>query len=302
MTRTLGLSGFDRDEEQALQALFESAHAEGWRLGPEAAATAVLIDLDSIYGQMAWLKAQGSGRPVAVMTQGGRADADWVLTRPANIESLRALLDAIAAGTPAVVAADDRAAAAAAPAPATTAGEPAAARPATPPPHQPRFLHAYLKPGALPGPVRLLDAEPALLIDPLHDRWIGSSALKPLIPIASGPIEEDRWKALTPAEFSRAEAESGPAQPLSRLRWLAALVGHDGDLAPELARAQRFHLTKYPQSEREFPKHLRIATALLKPPATLDELVAASGASRAEVAGYLNACHAVGILEVDGRG
>jgi hypothetical protein len=298
--RTLGLAGFDREEEAAFRELFDRSASSGWRLGSEAEACALLIDLDSMYGQMAWLKSHGSGRPIAALTAAPHADTDFLLQRPASSGTVAALLQSIEAalaprGTVAV-------------APTAPIGEPAAvpAEPA-PAPARPaipalpsRSLSDYLRPGVLPGPVRLADAEPPLVIDPIAGTYLGGSPLKPLAAHCRGEIAADRWQALTPHEFERLAAELGGTQPLNRLRWLAGLCGRDGALGPELTAATGFKLAKWPQSEREFPKHFRIATAMLKQSGSIDAIAAASGATPADVANFINACHAIGMIEAEG--
>ena len=59
-----------------------------------------------------------------------------------------------------------------------------------------------------------------------------------------------------------------------------------------------YRLTKWPQTEREYPKHFRIATAMMKGPATLDEVAAASGVPREDVADFVNASLASGYAEL----
>jgi hypothetical protein len=345
-TRKLGLSGFDRDEEAAFRALFASAGAPGWTLAPEAEAEALLFDIDSMYGQMGWLRAQGGPRKCAVVTMALRAEADYVLHRPVTREGLLTLLQQLAGEAPAAASAAPAAAAsepdasghgasepdagepaAAAPkaqvhdaptsATAITAEHPAApaapaaasktyepaAEPATAPAAAParthRLLH-YLDPDVLPGPVRLRDAEPSLAFDPHAFTYAGGLSLKPLAEHCRRAIAPGDWEPLSTADYERLKNQLGGTQPLSRLRWLAGLYGHEGHLAPELAAASRFKLGKWPQSEREYPKHFRIATALLKQPGSIEELAAASGANAADVADFINACHAIGIIEADG--
>jgi hypothetical protein len=314
--RTLGLSGFDREEEAAFRDLFDRCAGSGWRLASEAEADALLIDFDSMYGQMAWLKVQDGQRPIAALTAAGRADTDFLLQRPVSADSLKTLLQAIAAAL-----SPDQAGAASPPAEVLVASDPAQSDPPTEPtptdlppadpaaptpvaaaepapPAAGHVLAEWLQPGAFPGPVQLAGAEPALVIDPVGNSYLGSSALKPYAAHCRGEIAADRWQALTAAEFEQVTS-SLASQPLNRLRWLAGLCSHDGRLGPELATAERFKLTRWPQSEREFPKHFRIATAMLKQPGSVDEIAAASGASSAEVADFINACHAIDVIEAE---
>jgi hypothetical protein len=341
--RTLGLSGFDRDEEAAFRQVFDAAAVPGWVLVAEQDANALVIDFDSMYGQMGWLKAQGTGKPIAACTVGMRADTDFLLRRPLTVEGLAELLarmesavrprhvtgqqPAVGGARPARPAAAADGAAprprvtgpqpavpavapppsarpaatvavppAAATTPATTASAPAATAAAA----TPKRLLDYLDPARLPGPVRLGDAEPVLALDPHAFTYAGGAALKPLMVHCAREIAPAEWRALSPAEYTALKTGQGGTQPLTRLRWLAALCTWNGALCPELLGATRFKLSKWPQSEREFPKHFKIATTLLKHASTLEELAAASGASRGEVADFINACHAIGMIEAEG--
>jgi alanine-glyoxylate transaminase/serine-glyoxylate transaminase/serine-pyruvate transaminase len=70
----LSFSGFDRADEAKARALFEGLHLSDWMLSDEAGADAVLIDLDSMYGQMAWMKGFDAGKVTIGLTQALRAD------------------------------------------------------------------------------------------------------------------------------------------------------------------------------------------------------------------------------------
>ena len=72
-----------------------------------------------------------------------------------------------------------------------------------------------------------------------------------------------------------------------------------GELLPGLDRVARYKLGRYPQSEREFAKHFRISTFMMKDFASLEEIAEASGAALADVVDYVNAYTAVGFVEND---
>ena len=103
---------------------------------------------------------------------------------------------------------------------------------------------------------------------------------------------------MTPHEYERQKAELGE-QPLGRLQWLAGLGASHGQLLPELAGAERFKLSKYPTTEREFPKHIRIATTMLKQPATPAEIAEGSGQPVEDVIDFINACAAIDLIEAE---
>jgi hypothetical protein len=66
---------------------------------------------------------------------------------------------------------------------------------------------------------------------------------------------------------------------------------------PGFPEDAQYRLTKWPQTEREFPRHFRIATAMMKGPATLGEIAEASGVPVSDVADFVNANLATGFAE-----
>jgi hypothetical protein len=104
--------------------------------------------------------------------------------------------------------------------------------------------------------------------------------------------------AITPAELEKLKAAQ-TEQPLSRLLWLFALVNGEGQLAAGYELDKKFRLTKWPQIEREYPRHFRVATVMMKQPATLPEIAEQSGAPLAEVTDFVNAYLATGFAETE---
>jgi len=295
----LSFSGFDRADEAKARALFEGLHLSDWMLSDEAGADAVLIDLDSMYGQMAWMKGFDAGKVTIGLTQALRADTAYRIDAPLSAEALHAVLAAIAGGPQAN-----------APAVETPMPEPAAAAvtslaPVSPPvattspeatavtaPVPANRLAARLASATGPFAVQFGDL-PRLVIDPASQQFAPGKSLKALIDYGHAEIAAESVEALDPETAATALRQAGDPQPLSRLTWLLALGGGAGRLLDH-APGTRFQLGKWPQAEREFPKHFRIATVMLKAPATLTEIASASGASEAEVADYINAALAVG--------
>jgi hypothetical protein len=295
----LSFSGFDRADEAKARALFEGLHLSDWMLSDEAGADAVLIDLDSMYGQMAWMKGFDAGKVTIGLTQALRADTAYRIDAPLSAEALHAVLAAIAGGPQAN-----------APAVETPMPEPAAAAvtslaPVSPPvattspeatavtaPVPANRLAARLARATGPFAVQFGDL-PRLVIDPASQQFAPGKSLKSLIDYGHAEIAAESVEALDPETAAAALRQAGDPQPLSRLTWLLALGGGGGRLLDH-APGTRFQLGKWPQAEREFPKHFRIATVMLKAPATLTEIASASGASEADVADYINAALAVG--------
>ena len=159
-------------------------------------------------------------------------------------------------------------------------------------------LAAWLQPGALAGRFRYQrEATPALFIDASADAWFGPSALKPITACFDGKVARSDFEAMDADAWARETASAGEAQPLSRLRWLGGLLAGGGALLPGLDPKDRFQLFKWPQTEREYPRHFRIATQMMKGPASVAEIAAASGVPEADVADFVNANLATGFAE-----
>ena len=65
MSLTIGLTGMDPATETSLKSAFAEANAGiggAWRLVPETEAAFVLVDMDTLYGPMSWLRLHADGR------------------------------------------------------------------------------------------------------------------------------------------------------------------------------------------------------------------------------------------------
>lgn len=328
-------AGLSRDEEAQVTATFQQANARlgnHWTLTPENAAGVLVIDMDSMYGQMSLMKAIGSGQVLVALTASGRAETDYALTRPVTVDALADLMSRIdgrAPAEPAAASAPEPAAAAPkapapvpaservtgpapivvatppierAAAPVAPAAEPAPAptpAPAPARPAEPR-LADLLRPGALPGPVRLqLTGAPDLVLDPASQTYLGGPSLKPLLPYCAAVLRDTDLQPVTAADLQALATAPGGSQPFSRLAWLCALSSGNGALMPGFSPNDKYKLLKWPQTEREFPKHFRIATVMMKGPASLTEIAELSSTPLGEVIDYVNACLASGAAEPD---
>lgn len=338
--------------------------------GDTAGADVLIIDADSLYGHMDWLRAQSSGRNVICLTASNGHEQDNVLHRPVGVGGIKAsLLRAAGAGPEAVDVAEPvapvteeapattpAAAVAAvfkritgqqrtvtdtapAPTPAPAAVASAAAKPApaanpmaapnllprrvtgqqpavaaapasapapapTPaPPAVPRewTLADYFLPENLAEARRLeRSGQPPLIVDAGADRYYGGLTLKPLLPYCLGQIKPVEWQAVPTAEIEKLRAMNA-GLPLSRLLWLYVIGTSNGTtLLPGFDLNGKFKLVKWPQIEREFPKHFRIGTAMMKGPSTLQEIADGSGATVGEVIDFVNAYAAIGFAIQDG--
>lgn len=353
MALTLGTTGMDGKTEAEVQAAFAQANLEAggrWTLQGDDRADYVIVDMDSLYGPMSWLRLHAAGRTVIGLTAVDRSQTDYRLARPVNAAHLATLLRQIAEGapqpsiataepaptplahtTPAPAPADQlpRPAAmhadvteavppeapAMAPHPAhgseldSVIDEPVAAtapQPQWTPPPEPaeearpgRPLASWLQRDALDRRVRLQrNGGVVLLIDPRSRIYHGPAILKPLAPLFEGPWLIEDFATPDAAAWEAEASALGPAQPLARLVWLGSLLAGRGALLPGTDPDGNYRLTKWPQTEREYPKHFRIATAMMKGPATLDEVAAASGVQREDVADFVNANLVSGYAEL----
>ena len=358
MALTLGTTGMDANTEAEVRAAFATANAEAggrWLLLGDDGADYVIVDMDSLYGPMSWLRLHAAGRKVIGLTSVERSQTDFRLARPVSAEELAALMRQIQGDSPQPSIADVAPAhSTPAPAPSDQLPEPAAVRhdatetapletpamaapptsgmapapvvepplpvsepipapepvPALAPEPVPepepvaelppdRPLTHWVQRGGLERRVRLQHpGEPVLLIDPRSRVYHGPATLKPLAPYFSGTLLIEDFATPDAAAWETEAATLGPAQPLSRLQWLGNLLAGGGTLLPGFDPEGNYRLSKWPQTEREYPKHFRIATAMMKGPATLDEIAAASGVSSAEVADFVNANLATGYAEL----
>ncbi len=364
MPLTLGLTGMDPATETALKAAFIHANARIgglWQLVPETEAEHIMVDMDSMYGPMSWLRLHAAGKHVIGLTTAQRSQTDFRLGRPFDSDSFSTLLRDIAAqggvsvpeassapapvATPATTevvpgaasspvapspapppspppaaastergpaapadtqathgaiehaaAVEERAPTSAAPvAPAPSAAE-AAPQAAAP---RERRLGDWLAPGALERRVRYRGGDGVvLLIDPSNRSYHGPAALKSLAPAFGTVVQREDFVDVDDADWTRESTAAGAAQPLQRLQWLDALLAGKGALLPGHDPDGRYRLNKWPQTEREYPRHFRIATAMMKGPATLQDIAEASGMPVSDVADFINASLATGFADL----
>lgn len=139
-----------------------------------------------------------------------------------------------------------------------------------------------------------------LLIDFAQRQYYGPTTLKPLAEYFVGNVGLRDFEQLDDQSWDKAVATLGEAQPLARLQWFGGLLAGEGRLLPGVDPEGRFVLGKWPQTEREYPRHFRIATAMMKGPQTVAEIAAASGVPAADVIDFINANLTTGFAEQAG--
>ena len=355
MRLTIALSGMDSATETALRAAFAGANAQldgACALVAESESQHVIVDMDSMYGPMSWLRLHAAGKQVIGLTSAPRVQTHFRLGRPFDELAIVGLLREIAessgitladasppapsppAQVPPVTAVPEPSAptpgSGPAPAPGTrpeddspvavTAEAPRPAATATPTqapsvapvgaappvsagaapaaPDGERPMVDWIADPAMRGRFRYRNATgPTLLIDFDARQYHGPSTLKPLTQYFEAPVPRAAFEAVADDAWVLDAPATGPAQPLSRLHWLGALLAGDGGLAPGYDPDARYTLNKWPQTEREYPRHFRIATAMMKGPATLSEIASASGLPAEEIHRFVNANLATGYAE-----
>lgn len=311
MARRLAIQGASEEDSAQLRDLLAQATAilsAPWRVHAGDDAELSIIDVDSVYGHMDWLRAHNS-RLVAAFTAHASDEYEMVLHKPLTLDNLVEVLDNAAERTP-----DHHAPAPVAPAPppAAVSAPKASAKPApavvpAPPPPPPapeppkeRRLGDWLADGALAAAVRIHSVgAPDLILDPSHKTYYVEGALRTLAPHCFRVVTHEELHEVNPVDLARLQA-SGKGQPYSKLLWLSHALGSGGRLAPTLDINAKFKLLRWPQIEREFPKHFRIATVMMKQPATLTDVAEQSGAALDDVIDFTNAYHAVGYIEMEG--
>ena len=353
MALTLGLTGMDPATEASLKVAFNAANtrlAGAWTLLADDQAQHVIVDMDSMYGPMSWLRLHAAGKTVIGLTSAPRTQADFRLAQPFDAGSLQELLlelappapvnvdaptaQAVPSGLSAAPQREDQlpeeqpvptseesaaptglGAVAVATNEIPTRREPASAGaaetvPAAPSlqPHvpsvhsapvvsEPHTLTEWLASGRITGQVGFERDGVTLLLDLDRREYFGPTTLKPLTPHVTADANASDFRTLP--DWTQRAAGFGAAQPLSRLLWFGGLMAGQGQLLPGFDPEARYLMLKWPQTEREYPRHFRIATVMMKGPTTLTEIAEGSGVSLADVNDFVNANLATGFADVE---
>ena len=290
-----------------------------WQTADHASADLLLIDVESLHGHMDWLRASSNGR-LAIACSNAResSDARFVLGKPVIADELVAMLNRIGADLNAKPADQTTAvsvmpAASIAPVASPTAEAANAPTVVATIKLEPLTIVATAKPASLsPNLVDFLGVDPplrgrlrlaaiglpSLFLDPGARTWHADASLKGLADWCTRPLLPGDAQTMGETEYMK-EIATLSQQPYGRLEWLAHLVRGEGRLAPGLDPNGRFKLVRWPQSEREFPKHFRIATMMLKEWTSIGDVAELSGATIADVTNFINAYHALGFIEYE---
>ena len=353
----LALSGLSEADAKKVLETLDSPKLGQWSLSEGGSSDLLIVDVDSVWGHMDWLRAVAEDRLCAAYTeQPSMRDCELLLNKPLDSDKLLQMLLKIqrgedagtrpapaqatpaaekpaspapprpapagdasvrSAGTPPEPEKTAPAAPAAKPepapapepepaavpnvtsAPAAQAPAPAVAAPAEPEVAQvPATVGALLLDGGLTEPALVEgdDGGIQLFIDPARNVYRAPPQLKPLEKLLELPATQLRSIASDDPKVQHA----GPEQPIVRLLWFAALCASKGALAPHLDDSAVWKLTRWPQIEREFPRHFRIATAMMKQAGTLAAVAEAAKSPVEDVAGFINAYYLAGYVAAEG--
>lgn len=320
-TRTIAVTGTSEQDAARIAGLLERHRhklSTPWESAAAAEADLLVVDIESTYGQMDWLRARSRGRLVIAYTSASEPiEPQFSLRKPVVSGELVALLNRISAdmsvGKPDAQPMQSANAETYEPAPVRElkivppANEvvAVAAQPVKPPVEAaatPETFHVDELLGVLEasaGPVRLVcEGLPSIIIDPEHQRWYSGVSLKPLAGWSKLKLRRDQLIPLSAEEFAAA-VEILPAQSYPRLVWFTHLARSEGNLDAGLPAGARYRLTRWPQVEREFPRHFRIATAMMRGTGTVAEIAAQSTAGVNDVVDFVNAYNALGYVECE---
>jgi len=320
VTYTLTLCGFDEGESTRIEALlvqFHSASGNRWQPGDLSSADLVLVDTDSVWGHMDWLRMQGSGRHLAACSHTRpRHDDVLAIQSPVTAEALQTLLvQAEAVIQPSSISVSAAFAPTLCPASKPLRPLPAAvnrllkdknlipsevssdgAKPvpvAGAPASSNTSLGSLLHRGQLSTAFQITLESRYLTIDPDTEQfWTDAVGLKPLIPLLELPL--DRY---TRPDTEKLEVlRNTKGQRLARLKWFAALIQTPGILPVGVGAATILHMDRWPEIEREYPRHFRIATALMKQPGTINQIAQRAKVDEADIIDFVRAYQAIGFV------
>lgn len=315
---TIALSGLSDTDAAMFEAALGALPNNGWHMVENGPADLLVVDIDTVWGHMDWLRATANGQQVVAYTKDEHVrHCDLLLTKPLRTRDLAELLDELAShgGVKPVAPKADAPAKPKppvetpqpAPAPVTapqvsTAPKPApvaAVAPVSPPataptkPLPPQTLGKCLLDDTLSSPCLLRGTDGTVLqLDPERGGYTGPATLKPLTALLDLPMNRAEVMSEEAVKLMR----EAPALPLTRLLWFAALCATPGELATHLDPAARYRLTRWPQIEREFPRHFRIATSMMKGPASIGDIASMANAPESDVADFISAYSVAGYV------
>lgn len=242
---------------------------------------AVLVDVDHPDGAALWPELDRSGRVVVALTRQRRFPCSRVLRKPIRSQPLMLLLDSLGE---AVTGQDDDG-------------------------HWPVLalsdesidlpLAEHLRRRTWDQPVLIGgEFQSELIIDPGAGVWYSSASDRELARLVRRNFGREDARVLGSGELVN-HTRGLEQHNLANLKWRAGLALSSSALHPDLAGDVRFMLPQVPMQALSDTAYSRQARALIRGPATAEELLEVSQAERSDVAEFLNACHVCGFLLID---
>ena len=307
----LAMAGVCDADKAHLTALLHKAGARlenDWHLATEATVDLVVVDLEQFGGRVARVRALDERKPFVVLAdaQADTLGAQWVLRRPVAADQLVEVLNRsvvepvegldlpyggalLGRAAPIVLTAQPEAAAE------TEADDDG--RASFDPERRARTVTDVDKLLARSRGAVLIERAglPPLVLDPESDTYISNADLSELEPYLLQPVKGRECRPISGVRFADLR-DSTPAHPLTRLRWLAALLGSNGWLAPHLDPGGSYRVTSWMSVDGSYRRQYRIGMNMLRSK-PLHRIAAAAGATMTEVFDVVNAYDAIGLLE-----
>ncbi len=320
VTYTLTLCGFDEVESARIEALLtqvQSTAGKRWQSGDLSSADLVLVDTDSVWGHMDWLRMQGSEHRLAACSH-ARPRHDDVLAIQSPVTALA--MQTLLAQAESMIQASATSASTAFTSPLCRASKPFRPLPfavhrllkdrnittaetptgdAKPAPvadttaSSNTSLGSLLNRGQLSTAFQITLEGRYLTIDPNTEQfWTDAASLKPLAPLLALPV--DRCSRPDTEKLETLRKTNG--QRLARLKWFAALIQTPGVLPSGIGVSTILHMDRWPEIEREYPRHFRIATALMKQPGTVKQIAQRAKVDETDIIDFVRAYQAIGFV------
>ena len=298
----LAMTGMDASTEIELERIFNQVNTRlggHWTLTTllETHTQYVVVDMDSLYGSISWPQLAAQGKHIIGLSASHKVATEFHLARPIDPMAFEALLKNIDQGT-------------------STHSDIPHSSPIslstmlnTPPPlhtdalqtTQPATLTLakWLDAGQIMQRGKFTRDDLVLYVDMINKTWHSSAPLKSLEHFFFGTINDGDFTPLSLGQWSTEVKALGAAQSLDRLQWLGALLDSSAISKYEQHPFDKYQLIKWPQIERDYPRHFRIAKMMMmKGPNTLHRIANMTGINADEVACFIHAYKQHGYIDI----
>src|SRR5690625_3258621 len=93
---TIALSGLDESDAAVFTAALDAVPGDTWKLVDQAPCRLLVVDIDTVWGHMDWLRATANGQQVITYTRDAQVrGCDLVLHKPLRVDELTTLLQTL---------------------------------------------------------------------------------------------------------------------------------------------------------------------------------------------------------------